>query len=107
MSINFEGSKNTLKSNGLVVLYGPFKHNNEYSSVGDEQLDLMLKQKINHLAYGIWKSLKIWLVCTILNSLSRLICPRTISWSAGKKRLAIKCSMAFIGRKLRRIICLV
>ena len=47
----FEGSKNTLKSNGLVVLYGPFKHNNEYSSVGDEQLDLLLKSE--NKSFGI------------------------------------------------------
>ena len=47
----FEGSKNTLKSNGLVVLYGPFKHNNEYSSIGDEQLDLLLKSE--NKSFGI------------------------------------------------------
>ena len=47
----FEGSKNTLKSNGLVVLYGPFKHNNKYSSVGDEQLDLLLKSE--NKSFGI------------------------------------------------------
>ena len=47
----FEGSKNTLKSNGLVVLYGPFKNKNEYSSVGDEQLDLLLKSE--NKSFGI------------------------------------------------------
>ncbi len=47
----FFGSRKALKSNGFLVLYGPFKHDNEYSSVGDKQLDVMLK--LENKSFGI------------------------------------------------------
>ena len=41
----FEKSAETLNSRGMLVLYGPFKEERQYSSEGDLQLDLMLKSE--------------------------------------------------------------
>ena len=47
----FNESANSLSVGGTLVLYGPFKLNGSYSSEGDLQLDLFLKQENEH--YGL------------------------------------------------------
>ena len=47
----FNESANSLSVGGTFVLYGPFKLNGSYSSEGDLQLDLFLKQENEH--YGL------------------------------------------------------
>jgi len=44
----FRHSAETLNLNGLLAMYGPFKEQDQYSSDGDLQLDLMLKSENNY-----------------------------------------------------------
>ena len=47
----FAMSKRVLSMPGILVLYGPFKQGNQYSSEGDTNLDLMLKSE--NKSFGI------------------------------------------------------
>ena len=45
LRVFFEESRKVLESGGILVLYGPFKQYNNYSSPADMQLDLMLRSE--------------------------------------------------------------